>query len=46
MPGLDPGIHLLCIITIVGGLEGAAENLGNECIELVALYTTLKLLGA
>jgi orotate phosphoribosyltransferase len=33
------------IITLVDRLEGATENLGKEGIELVALYTTPKLLG-
>jgi orotate phosphoribosyltransferase len=33
------------IITLVDRLEGAAENLGKEGIELVALYTARDLLG-
>ena len=39
------GARVAKIITLVDRLEGARENLGNEGIELVALYTTQDLLG-
>jgi orotate phosphoribosyltransferase len=41
----DRGGTVKKIITLVDRLEGAAENLSKEGIELVALYTTRDLLG-